>query len=65
MNFDHEKWVISESRICNIIGEENAHYLIENKYKQVAKIHVSLICDNNLKMIDNQIEDFKIQRSEE
>ena len=43
MTFDHEKWVISESRICNIIGEEDAHYLIENKYKQVVKILVSLI----------------------
>jgi hypothetical protein len=56
MTFDHEKWVISENRICNIIGEENAHYLIENKYKQVVKIHISLISDNNLKIIDNQIE---------
>ena len=56
MTFDHEKWVISESRICNIIGEEDAHYLIENKYKQVVKILVSLIHANNLKIIDNQIE---------
>ena len=56
MTFDQEKWVISESSFCKIIGEENAHYLIENKYKQVAIIHVSVISDNNLKMIDNQIE---------
>lgn len=55
MTFDHEKWVISESRFCNVIGEENAHYLLENKYKQEVKIYVSLICEDNLKMIDNQI----------
>jgi len=56
MTFDHEKWVISESRFCNVIGEEDAHYLLENKYKQVVKILVSLIHANNLKIIDNQIE---------
>ena len=56
MTFDHEKWVISESRICNIIGEEDAHYLLENKYKQVVKILISLVHANNLKIIDNQIE---------
>ena len=56
MTFDHEKWVISESRFCNVIGEEDAHYLIENKSKQVVKIHASLFHDNNLKIIDNQIE---------
>ena len=56
ITFDHEKWVISESRFCNVIGEEDAHYLLENKYKQVVKILVSLIHANNLKIIDNQIE---------
>ena len=56
MTLDHEKWVISESRFCNVIGEEDAHYLLENKYKQVVKILVSLIHANNLKIIDNQIE---------
>ena len=56
MTFDPEKWVISESRFCNVIGEEDAHYLLENKYKQVVKILVSLIHANNFKIIDNQIE---------
>ena len=56
MTFDHEKWVISESRFCNVIGEEDAHYLLENKYKQVVKILISLVHANNLKIIDNQIE---------
>ena len=56
MAFDHEKWVISESRFCNVIGEEDAHYLLENKYKQVVKILISLVHANNLKIIDNQIE---------
>jgi len=56
MTFAHEKWVISEIRFCNVIGEEDAHYLLENKYKKVVKILVSLIHANNLKIIDNQIE---------
>jgi len=49
MTFDHEKWVISESRICNIIGAEDAHYLIENKYNM---LEIIFLRPESLKGID-------------
>jgi len=51
MTFDYEKWVISESRFCNVIGEEDAHYLLENKYNMLEIIFLLL---ESLKGIDRK-----------
>jgi hypothetical protein len=53
MTFDHEKWVISESRFCNVIGEEDAHVLLPIHVTSEVNLIIKINHHHNLVVVGN------------
>jgi len=55
MTIDEEKWIMTSNPTCKIIGETQDHYTLENSSKRKINIPKSIIQDNHLEILDNQV----------
>ncbi len=55
MTIDEERWIMTSNPACKIIGETQDDYTLENSSKKKVNIPKSIIQDNQLEILDNQV----------